>query len=279
MLPVMRIFFIVVAVRSLRPRLPGSLAGAPEIFQVLAIPQCVHWMPKTAVKMHTQLAFRGQPLERLALPNGRVALDVRVHTLVDDEEPRIDPAAVAFGLFHECRHFRSIVTYRTKSSRRLRGGYGREQSLALMQTDDLADVHIADAIAVSHAEKITFDVGKYALDAASDLGRLARFYERDTPRLRLAAMNFHLVLIAHVDRHVGRVQVIIHEVLFDHVSLVAEAHDEIVDPVRGIHLHDVPKNRLAADLDHRLGPNRCFFCKTGAETARQQHSLHSSYLR
>jgi hypothetical protein len=30
--------------------------------------------------------------------------------------------------------------------------------------------------------------------------------------------------------------------------------------VIGVNMHDVPKHRLAANLDHWLRPQRCFFC-------------------
>ena len=44
------------------------------------------------------------------------------------------------------------------------------------------------------------------------------------------------------------------EVLLDLPALVAEAQDEAAHPERAVDLHDVPEDRLLADLDHRLGP-------------------------
>ena len=48
-------------------------------------------------------------------------------------------------------------------------------------------------------------------------------------------------------------QEVVGEVFLDHVALVAAADHEVIDAVGGVDFHDVPENRLAADLDHRLG--------------------------
>ena len=76
-------------------------------------------------------------------------------------------------------------------------------------------------------------------------------------------MYFHAVF-AHIKGDVGHVQKVVGEVLFDDVALVATADDKVVDAVVGIGLEDVPKDGLAADLDHRLGPGRGFFRDSGA---------------
>jgi hypothetical protein len=39
-------------------------------------------------------------------------------------------------------------------------------------------------------------------------------------------------------------------------------------------LHDVPKNRSAADLDHWLGAKLSFFAQTRTLTAAKNHGLH-----
>ena len=64
-----------------------------------------------------------------------------------------------------------------------------------------------------------------------------------------AVMNLHRVL-ADVERHVCLVEVIVRKVFLEEIALVAEAHHELVQPVPGVDLHDVPDDRLAADLDH-----------------------------
>ena len=41
-----------------------------------------------------------------------------------------------------------------------------------------------------------------------------------------------------------------------------------------VDLHDVPQDRLAADLDHRLGTNIGFLGKPGSQAAGQQYCAH-----
>ena len=79
-----------------------------------------------------------------------------------------------------------------------------------------------------------------------------------------------------VDRHVGSVEEVVGEILLDHIALVAEADDEILDAVMGVDLHHVPENRHAADLDHRLGPEVRFLRNAGAQAARQNDRFHAA---
>ena len=97
--------------------------------------------------------------------------------------------------------------------------------------------------------------------------------ERHPPGLRAAVMDLHRVL-ADIERHVGLVEVVVREVLLEHVALVAEAHHELVHPVSRVDLHDVPDDRLAADLDHRLGAGFGLLGEPRAEPSGEDHSLH-----
>ena len=49
------------------------------------------------------------------------------------------------------------------------------------------------------------------------------------------------------------------KVLLDAIALVAARYEEILEPVARVYRHDVPKDRLPADLYHRFGPKGCFF--------------------
>src|SRR6185437_8243408 len=68
-------------------------------------------------------------------------------------------------------------------------------------------------------------------------------------------------------------QKVIHEILFDHVALVTKADDEILDAMVTVDFHDVPDDRPAADLDHRLGPQRAFFRDAAAEPAGEDDAF------
>src|SRR6185437_10776378 len=73
--------------------------------------------------------------------------------------------------------------------------------------------------------------------------------------------------------------IVVREILLDDIALVSQAHDEVVDAVVGIDLHDVPEDGPAADFDHRLGPDGCLFTKPSAQTTGEDNELHKKYLR
>ena len=79
---------------------------------------------------------------------------------------------------------------------------------------------------------------------------------------------------AQVEGDVGQVQEVVGEVFLDHVALVAAADDEVVDAVGGVELHDVPEDRLAADLDHGLGLEVGFLGEARAETTGKNNGFH-----
>src|ERR1700683_1297890 len=79
--------------------------------------------------------------------------------------------------------------------------------------------------------------------------------------------------VRQVEGYVAHVQVVIGEVFFDQITLVAQANNEIAQSELGIDLHDMPKNRAAADLDQRLWPDFGFFGKPAAKTSGQYDHL------
>ena len=87
-------------------------------------------------------------------------------------------------------------------------------------------------------------------------------------------MHFHLV-VRQIEGDTRHVQKIVREVFLDHIALVTEANDEIVNAMMRIHFHDVPQNRLAADFDHRFGLQMRFLADTRAQPACQNNGFHS----
>ena len=84
-------------------------------------------------------------------------------------------------------------------------------------------------------------------------------------------------VVGHVERDVGHVQEVVREILLDDVALVAAADHEIVDAVRRVDLHDVPEDRLAADLDHRLRLQIALLGDPRAEPAGENDDLHGPW--
>ena len=73
-------------------------------------------------------------------------------------------------------------------------------------------------------------------------------------------------------------QIIIRELLLDHMPLLAAADNEIMKSKVGIILHDMPQNGLIADLDHGFRLKVTLLADAGAQAARQNNNLHLSFL-
>src|SRR5881409_3309534 len=73
---------------------------------------------------------------------------------------------------------------------------------------------------------------------------------------------------------VGHVKEIVGEVFLDDVTLISAAEHKFVDPVVGKDLHDVPQNRLAADLNHRLWFEMGLFGYAGPHSTGKNNRLH-----
>ena len=56
----------------------------------------------------------------------------------------------------------------------------------------------------------------------------------------------------HVEGDIGHVQKVIRKILFDHIAFEPTANHKVIHTIMRIDLHDVPQNRFAADLNHRL---------------------------
>ena len=64
------------------------------------------------------------------------------------------------------------------------------------------------------------------------------------------------------------------EIFLHHIAFVAQANHKISDTKMRVAFHDVPQNRLAADLHHGFGTQHGFFAKSGAETAGENDCFH-----
>ena len=86
-------------------------------------------------------------------------------------------------------------------------------------------------------------------------------------------MNFDLVG-AKVDRQIGIVLEIIEEIFLDQIALVPAADDELIHAMRGVDLHYMPEDGLAANFNHRLGTQMRLLGNTGPEPPGKNNSFH-----
>ena len=148
-------------------------------------------------------------------------------------------------------------------------------SLALVRGDHVAHIDVGDAVAVREAEVLVADVVHGAQQPSTGHRLHAGVEQRHLPRLAVDWCTSTLS-VARVDGDVGHVQEVVGEVLLDHVAAVTEQDDELGDPGGAVDLHDVPQDRPAADLDHRLRTALRFLADPCATTTGEDQRLHDA---
>jgi hypothetical protein len=102
------------------------------------------------------------------------------------------------------------------------------------------DVHVADAITISKAERFLFThVIGHPQEAPAGHRLVAGIDQRDIPGFGAFVVHFHAV-VTHIERNIGHMQEVIGKILLDYIALVTAADDEIMHSIVRIHFHDVP---------------------------------------
>ena len=73
------------------PNLPRGLAGVPDFLEENFISEGIHRLPEAVMVKGFELAFLGEFFQRLAFPNGLIAINGGENGWFEDKEPTIDP--------------------------------------------------------------------------------------------------------------------------------------------------------------------------------------------
>jgi hypothetical protein len=121
-----------------------------------------------------------------------------------------------------------------------------------MKSKRRGNVHVRYAVAIGHAKLIVAGVHHGAFQPAAGHRHLAGIDQRHAPVVGIVAVDFYRVL-PHVECDVRHVQRVVRKIFLDDVALVTKADDEIIEAIVAVKFHDMPEDRAAAHLDHRLG--------------------------
>jgi hypothetical protein len=66
--------------------------------------------------------------------------------------------------------------------------------------------------------------------------------------------------------------------LLDLKTLIAKTNDEFVEPIVAIDLHDVPQDRLSANLYHGLGAGFRFLGDSRTQSACENDNFHERLI-
>src|SRR5260370_22622730 len=79
-----------------------------------------------------------------------------------------------------------------------------------------------------------------------------------------------------IDGHALAHAVVVEEVALDDLALVAEGHEELLESLRRVRLHDVPQDGALSDVYHRLRSELGLLGQARAEASGQDHNLHAA---
>src|SRR5690606_2222993 len=125
-------------------------------------------------------------------------------------------------------------------------------------------------------ERAVTQVGLEALDAAAGRRVHAGVHQVDPPVGAGVAVHGRDRPGPHVDGDVGGQRRVVDEPALDVLALVAEGDDEVLEAEVLVVAHDVPQDRLAADLDHRLRLLDRPLGEPGPEPAGEDAYLHGN---
>src|SRR5690606_16172845 len=129
------------------------------------------------------------------------------------------------------------------------------------------------SVPVGEHERFVVHPPSEPLDPAPRVGLLPRVHQVELPG-RLISLVDDGAALDQIDRDVVVECVEVEEILLDDLALVSQRNDELVHALGRIDVHDVPEDRLASDLHHRLGLEDRLFRESGPQPAGQDHRLH-----
>src|ERR1700686_1762396 len=142
-----------------------------------------------------------------------------------------------------------------------------------MEVHKCLQVNIRNTIPILEVEVLAVKIRSYALEPSAGHGFRPRVNERHFPWLASILMNLHLIL-CDIKGHITCLEIVIREVAFDDIPAISAADHEIMHPVGGVDLHDMPKNGLPSDFNHRLWPEIALLTDPGAHASCKNHGLH-----
>jgi adenylate cyclase len=214
------------------PDAPGGLAGGPQVVELHRVLVGVHALPEALVPVRAQLAVGGELLQRLALEHAveRYALE---HALLEAEEATVDPVLGA-GLLAEVGHPALAVELGDPELQRgLHDGHRGERPVGAVAGEQRAEIDVGEPVGVGGAE-------------GPDAGELRG--EQPDPPARGSVLAGVGAAHLHAARPRGAPRVGV-----DQLALVAGCEHEAAEPLGGVEPDHVAHDRLAADLDERLG--------------------------
>ncbi len=105
-------------------------------------------------------------------------------------------------------------------------------------------------------------------------GVQSRVHDGYPPRLRVVSVRRNVSSVREIEGHVTATYGIIPKIFFNHMLFVICADHEVRYSLWSMHLHDVPEDRLLANLHHGFWPEAAFLWNPGSEASGKYYSFH-----
>ena len=257
---------------------PRCLTRLVQALKSLAILDGVHGAEKPLVRVGDELTIRDQTRERLfhQLVPG---LDPVQNFSFQHEEAAVDPEVGAAHVL-DCEDI-AIPISRHDVGVELRRDREEHRCLPtlLERLDDVRQRRVGETVSVRREERlIVAEVGRDGLEPFADRRVEPGVGERDAPFVEVARqeLEFGVVRVALQDEVVEQGAIVRKEVLLDDLALVTETENELVVAPHRVVAHDVPQDRPAADLDHRLRNALGLLTHADAVPPTEDHDLHET---
>ena len=208
-----------------------------------------------------------------------IAFDPIQNIWLKHEEAPIDPGVIAIGLLLKPGHSASFEMNCAIAPGRLNRRQGGLAALLAVMGNQGGHVHIRHPIAIGETEAAAIQIGAHTRQATTCLALIPRIHQRHLPGFALALVHLHVVIDVHMERDITGVQEIIGEILLDQIALITAADNKLVNAKMAINFENVPENRLASYLHHRLWLEVGFFAEAGTESASKDNCFHLDYYK
>lgn len=126
--------------------------------------------------------------------------------------------------------------------------------MVFVKLNGVINITVSQTVSVSEEEVVILHVRQRARKTTTGLGVRAGIEQRHRPIfLIVMGMILYLGFATELKRHVAGLPKVVAKKILDDLTLVTETEDELLMPVMGVGLHNVPKNRPAPDGHHRFG--------------------------
>ena len=234
------------------PYLPRSPTFRVKLIELHLVFKRVHGREEALVRIRQELLPRNQTLE--GLNHEFLAIMDMIEDLPTQHKEAAIDAEIGIGdRLDVGDHTVGTQSDRVVAEVRLYGEEARGLAAPLEHIDELGQAHVGEAVAVIREEDLfVLEVLLHGHQALPDIGRLAGIHERDIPVIDVAVVKLHGLAAVREREVIRDALVVLEKVVFDDISAITEAQDEVLVSEVRIVLHEVPDNRPVADRDHGL---------------------------